>query len=427
MAARLVEGRSHHTTWDAAVAAEEQAHEELTKNTLRLRIKCPKTGDEDREAAAQVAVSPSGDSGVIVDQSTGGADGDLAGDEDANAESASEVKEVVDEGCGSFKRKHANRRAVVPTCPECGKTFPSDKSLFGHLRCHPERDYRGVNPPPGARKKPQPDAYSSIARVPPTTKWSTARRGRKGTAGDRDDEAIAADTLLLLADGKPQRPETTITTEGEDTDTKQIAGTHFAGTDGIGWDQKSADMDAGSYGNELISSYKRSKKRKIKELELVNGSGTSVRCRRYQCSVCFKTFSSHQALGGHRASHNKKKSNPVEAAAIPDENEGGNPKHGEDLIRANGAVIKAEMAEHRCTNCNLTFRSGQALGGHKRRHFNELQHRAPSSSPHSSESDKGANGLLQNRVTSSSAHSSESYKGAKHGLFDFDLNEVPEL
>ncbi|CAL9747739.1 unnamed protein product [Musa acuminata subsp. burmannicoides] len=139
MAARLMEGGSHHMTWDAAVTAEEQAPEELTKNTLRLRIKCPKTGDEDREAAAQEAVSPSGDSGVIADQSTGGADGELAGDEHANAESASDVKEAVDEGCGSFKRKHANRRAVVPTCPECGKTFPSDKSLFGHLRCHPER------------------------------------------------------------------------------------------------------------------------------------------------------------------------------------------------------------------------------------------------------------------------------------------------
>ncbi|CAL9181176.1 unnamed protein product, partial [Musa hybrid cultivar] len=379
--------------------------EELTKNTLRLRIKCPKTGDEDREAAAQEAVSPSGDSGVPADQSTGGADGELAGDEDANAESASEVKEAVEEGCYSFKRKHANRRAVVLTCPECGKTFPSDKSLFGHLRCHPERDYRGANPPPGERKEPQPDAYSSIARVPPTTKWSTARRGRKGTAGDRDDDAIAADTLLLLADGKPQRPETTITTEKEDTDTKQIAGTHFAGTDGIGWDQKSDDMDAGSYGNELISSYKRTKNRRIKELELVNGSGTSARFRRYQCSVCFKTFSSHQALGGHRASHNKKKSNPEEAAAIPNEKEGSNTKQGEDLIHGNGAVIKAEMAEHRCTNCNLTFRSGQALGGHKRRHFNVLQHRAPSSSPHSTEIDKGA----------------------KRGLFDLHLNEVPEL
>ncbi|KAJ8480639.1 hypothetical protein OPV22_024366 [Ensete ventricosum] len=426
MAARLVEGGSHYPTWDAAVAAEEQAHEELTKNTLRLRIKCSKTG-EYREAAAQEAVSPSDDSGVRADQSTGGADGELPDDEDANAESAAEVKEAVDEGCGSFKRKHANRRSEVPTCPECGKTFPSDKSLFGHLRCHPERDYRGAIPPPGARKKPQPDAYSSVARVPPATKWSTARRGRKGTAGDRDDDAIAADALLLLADGKPHRPQTTTTTEEEDTDTKQIAGTHFAGTDAIGWDQKSDDMDAGSYGNELIPSYKRSKKRKIKELELVNGSGASARCRRYQCSVCFKTFSSHQALGGHRASHNKKKSNPEEAAGVPDENGGANPKHGEDLIHANGAVIKAEIAEHRCTNCNLTFRSGQALGGHKRRHFNELQHQAPSSSPHSNESDKGANGLLPNRPPSSSAYSSESDKRAKHGLFDFDLNEVPEL
>ncbi|KAI3939522.1 hypothetical protein MKW92_030971 [Papaver armeniacum] len=36
------------------------------------------------------------------------------------------------------------------TCRVCGKTFPSRKSLFGHMRCHPEREWRGIEPPTAA-------------------------------------------------------------------------------------------------------------------------------------------------------------------------------------------------------------------------------------------------------------------------------------
>ncbi|CAI9088108.1 OLC1v1022353C1 [Oldenlandia corymbosa var. corymbosa] len=32
-------------------------------------------------------------------------------------------------------------------CSICGKNFPSMKSLSGHMRCHPEREWRGIQPP----------------------------------------------------------------------------------------------------------------------------------------------------------------------------------------------------------------------------------------------------------------------------------------
>lgn len=33
------------------------------------------------------------------------------------------------------------------SCLECRRSFPSNKALYGHMRCHPERSYRGINAP----------------------------------------------------------------------------------------------------------------------------------------------------------------------------------------------------------------------------------------------------------------------------------------
>ncbi|GER36844.1 zinc finger family protein [Striga asiatica] len=82
----------------------------------------------------------------------------------------------------------------------------------------------------------------------------------------------------------------------------------------------------------------------------------------FRCKTCDKKFTSFQALGGHRASHKK-------LSVAPHENE---PSGGEITIlslRVPTAPDEKKAARvHECSLCGARFGSGQALGGHMRRH-----------------------------------------------------------
>ncbi|CAL9123790.1 unnamed protein product [Musa textilis] len=99
-----------------------------------------------------------------------------------------------------------------------------------------------------------------------------------------------------------------------------------------------------------------------------SGKATKKRSQ-FECKSCNKVFDSHQALGGHRASHKRMKGcrghrthvagNSTETDASADE------AATED---AGSGSSKANKA-HRCLICSRFFSSGQALGGHKRSHW----------------------------------------------------------
>ncbi|XP_050363909.1 zinc finger protein ZAT10-like [Argentina anserina] len=75
----------------------------------------------------------------------------------------------------------------------------------------------------------------------------------------------------------------------------------------------------------------------------------------YKCVVCSKAFSSYQALGGHKASHRKSNQTSAVSAAVV---------KVETL-----SVAAASGRSHECTICHKCFPTGQALGGHKRCHY----------------------------------------------------------
>lgn len=97
----------------------------------------------------------------------------------------------------------------------------------------------------------------------------------------------------------------------------------------------------------------------------------------FQCKACKKVFNSHQALGGHRASHKKVKgcfaarsdgldyeSSIVDHDPIPDE-----PLIAPPAAAATSSGGRRRAKMHECSVCRRVFSSGQALGGHKRCHW----------------------------------------------------------
>lgn len=95
--------------------------------------------------------------------------------------------------------------------------------------------------------------------------------------------------------------------------------------------------------------------------------------RDFKCTVCGKSFNSYQALGGHKTSHRKP---PANNANVPSGQEPSNNKShsngGSVIFNGNGTVsnsVNQSGKIHTCSICFKSFSSGQALGGHKRCHY----------------------------------------------------------
>ncbi|XP_008456545.2 zinc finger protein ZAT5-like [Cucumis melo] len=122
-----------------------------------------------------------------------------------------------------------------------------------------------------------------------------------------------------------------------------------------------------------------------------NGASKAADCCAYKCKTCRRTFPSFQALGGHRSSHTHKNTaitataldhKPISSTSPANKqheqrfNYNNNVSNQLDQVRmsrsdyynnfksSNNYRIKV----HECSVCGADFISGQALGGHMRRH-----------------------------------------------------------
>uniref|UniRef100_A0A0E0KG39 C2H2-type domain-containing protein n=1 Tax=Oryza punctata TaxID=4537 RepID=A0A0E0KG39_ORYPU len=93
-------------------------------------------------------------------------------------------------------------------------------------------------------------------------------------------------------------------------------------------------------------------------LMLARGHRDPAPPEQHGCSVCGRVFSSYQALGGHKTSHRPRTPTTTTAVVVVDE-----PAASPSNSGSGGNKV------HECSVCKKTFPTGQALGGHKRCHY----------------------------------------------------------
>ncbi|KAI4318581.1 hypothetical protein MLD38_032264 [Melastoma candidum] len=199
------------------------------------------------------------------------------------------------------------------------------------MRCHPERQWRGINPPPNLRSPSQQLAPVATAELAETETFC----GVWAVMTEEDHEVAAC--LLKLAEGAVP------------------------------------SVSQGGAGDLII--------RHTTDAD-EDGCTIPTTYQHFECSSCKKVFGSHQALGGHRASHKNVKG----CFAMTRSGDGGNDSllateaSSEDVPTTAAMTTTAIMDigrghhhNHQCGICNRVFPTGQALGGHKRCHWEKCE------------------------------------------------------
>ncbi|KAJ0814445.1 putative transcription factor C2H2 family [Helianthus annuus] len=277
-------------------------------------------------------------------------------------------------------RTNPNRLKSCKVCENCGKEFLSWKAFLEHRKCSSDDGESLVSSP--ELEGNEDDGYDDENNGDPRDcgGWSKRKRSFRAKVGSfnsncpsSDDEDLALAKCLM--------------------ELSNSAGVYAAETD-VDDPCVSPSLEE-QRPNPMFSTaaFMSPFTRLSSPLDKAKGVATTPKGM-FECKSCKKVFNSHQALGGHRASHKKVKGCFAARNDQSDDNIGDHDDTMHDeyipspkpistyqysegpsttLLVSDPAplvgVARRKAKVHKCTICNRIFASGQALGGHKRCHW----------------------------------------------------------
>ncbi|KAK1424944.1 hypothetical protein QVD17_20285 [Tagetes erecta] len=280
-------------------------------------------------------------------------------------------------------RTNPNRLKSCRVCENCGKEFLSWKSFLEHRKCSSDDGESLVSSPES--EGDEEDRYDEETHGGLTIRtdcqstggWSKRKRSFRAKidssfnsnncgSSDQDEDLALAKCLMDLSNARVDPPETDV----EDSCTSPSREEHQPNQN------RNPMFTQGAFLPPPPLDYK------------AKGVASTTPKGMFECKACKKVFNSHQALGGHRASHKKVKGcfaarndhhsddTLADDDVITHDEYLPSPKpissyqfnQGPSTTPPAGAARRVSKV-HKCSICNRVFASGQALGGHKRCHW----------------------------------------------------------
>ena len=337
-------------------------------------------------------------------------------------------------------------------CPVCSKSFHSKKAMHGHMRCHPEREWRGINPPPSTKTASCSSASqeidglshasmtstvvsSDISPSEPPLQWTkTGRRGwnriinsysSSGSScniSSSQNEGIVEKHQVSERAGLQKRPQLKMLQVGNlrDYPSKKLKihergalgfrGQEDAGNkSGASWKDflkigfnlgpKEVDTDKKSSDDRIIPGgqlddqiAKNTKKMSPKFVSYMDVSDNN-RFLKTLLPRKYKCGTCNKTFPTYQAltMGNKHASSSHTAASEEEGQALGTSKHAKQVVQKS----------HTCRICNKSFPTGQSLGGHQTTH--------------------------RQKPAQLAAPKQEASQNAGPRVLDFDLNELPPM
>ncbi|KAJ0980190.1 hypothetical protein J5N97_008445 [Dioscorea zingiberensis] len=250
-------------------------------------------------------------------------------------------------------------------CRECGKCYPSWKSLFGHMRCHSDRSTpQGlVGDKEEEEDEEQEGSWSVLsdnevsglafsARKRRSRRMEMAMEGQASSSSalEQEEQEDVALALMMLS------RDTGHWNVAESSDKNSVVAEEEINEDHLVSDEAEIDFKPKIIASDDTDDEKVRLEQNLEQCD-------SRKKAKYGCSTCKKSFQSYQALGGHRAAHKRYPGGCLGLRIDDNRIENTNSDASMELVNPK------KGKSHECLICGKCFSSGQALGGHKRSHL----------------------------------------------------------